>query len=365
MGWSQELLHVRATALCLCLVPSLGAQNLTRIAPDKCNECKIEVVSRGNLALKSVELVRSVRARRMPTGYTVITDAFGRGTYVVVDSQGRVISTRSASGGGPGEFRQIDFVEPCRGDSLLVYDGVARRFSVLTRRGEYWRSFPFLGLVSSAVCTPQQIVLWGGSPNKPRGTTRLIVMDYTGNVVVEHEAQLSDGTTGGFMRAYRLLAMAGSNTALTIPAESYALEQFDLTDGSQRILVRELDWFPRRPTGSQRLPPWVARPTPRVSSFQIDREGRLWTLIVAAHPNWKKADQFSLQKPPSLNEKEKYFQAIVEVVDPRTATAIASVQLPGSVTGFLDDSTVYALRERDDGTLAIAVWMLRLTPPRR
>ncbi len=65
------------------------------------------------------------------------------------DGNGRLIREVGRSGGGPGEYIDIGGVVALPGDTLLVWDGIARRATVLTPGGAYVRAFaldaPFAG----------------------------------------------------------------------------------------------------------------------------------------------------------------------------------------------------------------------------
>jgi len=59
----------------------------------------------------------------------------------VFDGDGRSVAVAGRQGGGPGEFRSINGMSRFRGDSILVFDLRSQRFSVLTPRGAFVRSF--------------------------------------------------------------------------------------------------------------------------------------------------------------------------------------------------------------------------------
>lgn len=57
------------------------------------------------------------------------------------DDRGTHRLTIGGSGGGPGEFRSINWMRAYRGDSILVFDMRAQRFSVWTANGSFGRTF--------------------------------------------------------------------------------------------------------------------------------------------------------------------------------------------------------------------------------
>lgn len=54
------------------------------------------------------------------------------------------VSTRATGrvGAGPGEFRGITWMDELPGDSIIVYDPVLQRFSILSPRGDFTRTLP-------------------------------------------------------------------------------------------------------------------------------------------------------------------------------------------------------------------------------
>lgn len=87
--------------------------------------------------------------------------------------------TAGRMGGGPGEFRGINWVRPYRGDSLLVFDMPAQRFSVWSPEAAFGRSFRVQGIQGSfrpLGVFPDGSLLaaleLGYDPRAPVGTTR-------------------------------------------------------------------------------------------------------------------------------------------------------------------------------------------------
>jgi hypothetical protein len=56
------------------------------------------------------------------------------------DEIGRFVRAIGSEGRGPGEFVQIDWIAPYRGDSVVVYDGALRRMTILDGSGRFSRT---------------------------------------------------------------------------------------------------------------------------------------------------------------------------------------------------------------------------------
>jgi hypothetical protein len=81
-------------------------------------------------------------ARRLANGRIVVANA-GSGELRFYAPDGAHLFSAGGEGDGPGEFRRIAWLDDYRGDSLMVYDGAARRASVISGDGAYGRSLTF------------------------------------------------------------------------------------------------------------------------------------------------------------------------------------------------------------------------------
>lgn len=78
------------------------------------------------------------RAQRLANGSILVVE--NRDAEVrLYDPNGTHVRTIGRPGEGPGEFRWVDWAEPIRGDSIMVWDGQLRRVSVFTADGELGR----------------------------------------------------------------------------------------------------------------------------------------------------------------------------------------------------------------------------------
>jgi hypothetical protein len=144
------------------------------------------------------------------------------------DAGGRHLATVGRSGEGPGEFRNLSLLMRGPGDSLLVYDGQARRFSVISPEPGFVRDFGLpdggislvIGRTSSGglVSAPSRV---RGSPNDmPTGVVR---PDQT---VTVHAAsgELVDtiGTFPGAERIVRVRQQGGQIVSIEIMTAPFA-----------------------------------------------------------------------------------------------------------------------------------------------
>lgn len=72
---------------------------------------------------------------------TVIVGNSGSAELRFFDTTGRLIHVAGRQGAGPGEFRSVNWIRRFRGDSIIVFDMAAQRFSVWSGSGAFGREF--------------------------------------------------------------------------------------------------------------------------------------------------------------------------------------------------------------------------------
>ncbi len=86
------------------------------------------------------QLYQVLGATRLSDGSIAVANA-GTAELRVFGRDGEFIGAAGGQGGGPGEFRSMTLVGRLGGDSVLLYDGRARRFSVMAPGPAFARSF--------------------------------------------------------------------------------------------------------------------------------------------------------------------------------------------------------------------------------
>jgi hypothetical protein len=99
----------------------------------------------GTEAADSMPLYGVVGAVRLVDGRIVVADRGAAGLRFY-DPSGRHLLTSGGKGSGPGEFRGVDALARIRGDTLLVWDRVAGRLSVVSPAGTFAGSHQPRGL---------------------------------------------------------------------------------------------------------------------------------------------------------------------------------------------------------------------------
>lgn len=114
-----------------------------------------------------------------------------RGTAIVfIDSTGRLIRKVGQQGGGPGEFRVINWLGACAGDSLFVVDNALQRMTVLAPDGSYLRQYSIPGNVVQWSCAGQGVIAMLMGPKRLFGPSEM------GRHPPDTAAVLRGGTSG-------------------------------------------------------------------------------------------------------------------------------------------------------------------------
>ena len=131
-------------------------------------------------------------ATRLRDGTIVIGDQSAN-ALKFFDGQGRLTATVGRQGEGPGEFRMLGWVKPCRPDSLFVFDVFPRRISVFSASGHFVRQFQVPAMPAQVACSREGVfaALSGQATQPPEGVDRwhatapLLIVDAMG--VVTHQ----------------------------------------------------------------------------------------------------------------------------------------------------------------------------------
>ncbi len=135
-----------------------------------------------------------------------------------------------------------------------------------------------------------------------------------------------------------------------------------------------MEWFPNHQRGP--TSDLSATPPPLLLAVSQDAQGLLWSLIAVADPNWKSALEY--QKHPDekplkkgepapkrlvVGDLHKYYDTLIEVIDPARGVVVARGKADMLLQGFADTTHAISYRDDRDGVPYIDVWQLRFTPP--
>ncbi|HMS02929.1 MAG TPA: hypothetical protein PKE51_08135 [Gemmatimonadaceae bacterium] len=287
----------------------------------------------------------------------------------IYDGRGAFLRRIGRSGQGPGEFATPDLLQPLPNDSMLVVDMMNRRATILDSQGRVARTlvarhqllFPLVRrwpndvLVSARVSTPKA----AGLP--------LHVASFAGTEVTLSRSFASGAASmraSDLPNAYALVAGDARGGFVSTSPVRFELTRWSAPGSARQVLVRESAWFPNHSSGRIGTP--TEPPSPRISAVHVDAQGRIWTFVRTASPNWKTAwSRFpagARETSPATFDRSRLFETTVEVIDPAARQVILRQTLGGTVYFVLEGPRVFIEREGPRGDPIFSVERLTLRP---
>jgi hypothetical protein len=333
----------------------------------------------------TVDLLRGGRPHIAPGGqYVVLPVASTRGSLAVYAADGRLDHVFAPRGQGPGEVGyfqgrpSITSIGFGPGDSLWIEDGSTTRVSIFSPlpAAHFARSFtasrlllqfdvtsagllssPFLGAPGffgrtkapargatfSMVGVPARLFSWSGEQ----------IADFGDLIDNAHEYDVFGPTI-----------LADSNHVWHGKRNKYEIDLIARGGAVERRIVRHAAWFPK--DTSAPTFPWLKPSPPRMESISVGADGVLWVLITRGSRDWAKRKP---AKPPVLKpgmpmsafpqyRANDLFEGVLEALDSKSGTVLASKELSGDYTGFVAPGMLLQEVEDDSGMITLHVWTL-------
>lgn len=356
-----------ACATATATAVSVQAQRTLRISgPAKCSDCRIALQHLVRIAGDdSIGGISPVGLLRQRSDGDYVHANYVQPHYLTLSSRsGVAIATFGRQGDGPGEFRRIRYINVNRGDTLEVYDATQLRLTVLSPSGSYVRSMPLPPGINSGIRLSNGVHVINAEMHSPTSVGYpLHLLDAAGRIEKSFgysEPVYAPGLGGN--RLIRALCRAAGGGFWSGRTTSYTLELWN-DDGSLRERIdRATPWFPPYET-ERRVDP-DHPPLPVLAAVEEDKDGRLWVIVDRADERWKtnlelvkRVEGIALYRA----KRSDLFNAVIEIIDPRTGEIIASQQTDRFIIGFLGQSEVYSYAEDDNGIGWYDVWRLVLT----
>ena len=282
-------------------------------------------------------------------------------TVTVYDTLGRYLGAFARPGQGPGEASLPRFFRLTDRDSLYLFDGA--KVSVFSPAHRFVR---FIDAPATDRRPSSVAILPGGDIVMSTMVSTSSSAGYPLHVVSRDGGILrSFGVDNPIVRpdreydAWRSVAVAGDSLIWAARANRYLIELWDRSGTLRRSIVRDARWFP----------PWTTQnevtPNPMVTSIRQDTRGYLWSVVATPDEKWSAESARrmidSLRGRPDA--PNGFFDTVIEVIDPRTGTLVATRRLPFLASGFWSgDMLISASMGRND-TPYIDVWRVHLRRP--
>jgi len=342
--------------------------------PDRpsCPTCRIEITplatfgrgdGPGSFDAYPTSMIADSRGRIIVAFSSVATTHLPK----VYDASGRFLRLIGAVGEGPGEFRWGELLALGGSDSIFVID------KRLGRRSDFRPDFTF---VRSVLMLP-----------RVDAAVRLRSGDWVLNAEVRNRDRAGPsfhlfGAEGAYRRSFgnsrssldpnqdlskkiRRMWPARDGGFWSVPwTHKYVIEHWTASGTKTRSLEPASSWFaPYESIGEVRTSPTQAR-FGRVTAVFEDEAGLVWVVGHAADAKWG-AGLGPAQRGEGVTyfpivDRSKVFDGIVEVLDPRSGTLLASRRVPDPLDFVLRSGVVAGIVEDEDGRLSASAFRLRL-----
>ncbi len=283
------------------------------------------------------------------------------GLVALFDPSGAYLKSIGTPGRGPGEFEHVARLGFGPGDSLIVVDHlIAAQVFSPPPAARYVRTIRFPrpmapSVTSAGLLTEVQLSPDGLHP--PR------LFSWAGEELARYGLEAP-----GERRDHRMgpVALVDSTRVWSAHRTEYRIDLLSRDGTVERMVTREVDWFPRDTTPAGL--PWVERPRPRISALSVGPDGLLWVAITRAHREWTRlAGTDPSRQGPVLPQQlgavppmHLLFESVLEVLDPETGALVATLEMPARVAGFVAPGIVCGVIESEDGLVTLQLWRVRV-----
>jgi hypothetical protein len=330
----------------------------------ECRTCTIQAFKQVELGGEEGEGYVDITARIAVTpDRIIVVNLTARHELRVFTRDGTFVETVGTAGGGPTDFRSIsDLRYDSRRALLYVLDAGNSRIAVLDRQLRIIRLVPLPGRPIERGLLPLEdggFLFNGVVATAERAGFPLHVVDSAGSIVT------SFGTDIAALRPdqafEQIQRIAHSSLGFWAAGYTrYRIDRYDFTGRHLQTLVREPRWY--REWSSPVSGRGRGEPMTNILDVQEDEQGRLWVISRKADPNWRSSISRTTGVHGAslgVDSYTGYFNTVIDVIDPATASLIATAEWEGYVVRFVGPNTV-AICDDSTGEPRISVWVLAL-----
>lgn len=283
---------------------------------------------------------------RHPGGYRVLVPQPGGvpSLPLAYGDSGAFLGPLGTAGDSAGGLREPLFARIGPGDSLWLFDN-AQRVLIFAADRHWVRTVQLpVGPWDAAVLGDGRMLVSSSSSERP---FPLLLLGPTGTLVRE----LAGDSASQSIHAPRRVVRAPDGSWWTIPMQfRYRLEHWDSAGTPLGTIERSPDWFlPYRAVTS---PSKESAPSPMLMDAWFDDAGRLWVLGKAADPKWGEglsAQETDSTQARSINDPDKVYDTIIEVLDPVSGALLASARFDVSYPFAVEPGVVMRVRTTANG----------------
>lgn len=343
----------------------VNGQDVSRIESDEtCPACRItieRVVRLGQYDTVSIGQFSTVSTDTLGNYY--VGSSYATGSILIFSAAGRLSRVIGRRGSGPGEISSAWWIPVIpKADSIMVLDSGNQRLSVFTADGRFVRS-RFLPAGFSYLVLHDDVIaftgLFGSRENfgypvhlihKDSKMIRSFGLGPTERILGPDDPDL----------VRHLSPSSEPGSFWMHHTASYIIELWRMDGRLIRRFERVTSLFPPR----QRYDRWNPRP---LDDFIAMRETPWGLLTITAdeQEDWHltlpmPARRGGEPRYPNMAELHKVHDTVFEFLDPKSGSVIKRGRHDTYFSGFVNDTTVYALHLDEVGRSYVDIWRVRL-----
>jgi hypothetical protein len=282
--------------------------------------------------------------------------------FLVFDSTGKFLQSVGRRGKGPGEFVNPFEMFVAKGDTIFISEW-ARGISVFSPDYKYIRQVqtpPGDHMIEPIRLRSGEyayIVNERGYP-EVNWHHRLAFADAKGKVLTKLEIgpvrTKENYDEGGRSRS---LAENPDGTIWSAVMRRYVIDRWDRSGKRLEVITRQLD--------GPAVKDLLVLPfnEPFLYDLKLDGDGRLWVVMSLRNGKTHRATVRTEQGMREMNIDEH--DSIVEVIDPKRGTLVASTRISGGWLTFVRPDVACRPIEQENGSMALEVLDVKLTTVRK
>lgn len=261
-----------------------------------------------------------------------------------------------AKGRGPNEYVMPIHVAHVNGDSLVVFDAMSGRTTVLDKNLVARRNvvFPYLGVRGAAILRwPDSVVVSGWIRTTASAGYPLHLMSFRGNDALPFR---SFGSSDGKLRMEQqfeptaLITIALDGRPISIDPLQYEISVWRRDGSLLERFARSPAWFSKRSRNTIGGP--VTAPSPMIAAISVDDQGLCWVFAHVPSRHWQRAWEGvktrSSEVAASSVDFTELYDTQLEILDLGKRRVVARALLEGRTASVLTGSRV-VLQANDAG----------------
>ncbi|MDP2956353.1 MAG: hypothetical protein Q8N53_08020 [Longimicrobiales bacterium] len=343
-------------AMLVCATPASPQEGIEVRGGPTCAECRVVLepyLSLGGGVSPGIGGSPFWMARDA-AGRFWVTTPMVPGEIGVYGQDGKILTTLGGVGQGPSEFlttRQILAV----GRTVSVLDPVNQRETVFDLDFHVVRTAFIQGYVNEALALNDSIRVFNINLWTPeRVGYPLHLVDGRGSLVASFGYVEEVARQDMPLRGWRVLAASSGGKFWAARASQYLLERWTVAGEKRLSIVRSVPWF--RPHDDYSMTP----PPPLIGALWEAPDGLLWVAIRVADPEWERAMEIRPGRPKRVVNYNKFYDTILEVIDPEKGEVLASRRVDPFLEHFLGGGLMASYREDESGWPFVQVWRISM-----